>query len=736
MPGDSVAAVEQAVADGVDVLNFSIGGYFSVDDPVDQAFLGATNAGVFVAASSGNSAPYYPAAHLVPWIATVGATNHDKITGAELQVTGGARFVGGSLNKAPLPATPFVLARYAGKVPFEQLAEVDMAARATCASPVEARQQGASAAAAIDPALVAGKALVCEGGLTAPKAKSVAAKGYGAAAMVLLEYDQAPSYVQFALPTVDLLPTDAGMLANYLLEHPEATLSMSQFGLHESTSPSPTVTYFSSRGPNIVAPGVMKPDLAAPGLEILAGTTPGGKQGTHDRIAANGATQDDTRWRFHTGTSMASPHVAGLAALLRQQHPDWSPAAIKSALMTTAKQTQDDGNFDTLNGKLPWGQGAGLVQPLLAADPGLVYDTATLDWQRFLCGVESLAISAADCKAIGPIADTELNQPALTMPSIADTEVLTRTVTNVGQTAATYTATAELPGFDVTVAPATLALAPGEKATFSVTLKRTTAVNREWQYGALEWSDGTHRVRSPLQARTLAFDAPEYLSAWISRGKKLFPVTSGSAARMQVAVSGLAEPQRDILSVHGIAGEDYGLAECLAGGSERVALKKFTIPQGTLGVRFGVFMSDSSGPQGGGFIDQLNLLIIDPHQQLVGLATWNTGGSASTTEPEPGEYTVCVSSEAPQNDDSATFALSSWIIAPGQDAGNVKVTAPARLGKNSTGTVALAWTGLDNTKRHFGVASYVIDGRTEALTELFIDAEQPEGLPLVPARFI
>jgi hypothetical protein len=152
-------------------------------------------------------------------------------------------------------------------------------------------------------------------------------------------------------------------------------------------------------------------------------------------------------------------------------------------------------------------------------------------------------------------------------------------------------------------------------------------------------------------------------------------------------------------------------------------------------VRFGAFSSDSSGAEGG-FIDQLNLIIVDPHQQVVGLATWNTGSSASTTEPEPGEYTVCVSSDGPRNGESATFALSSWIIAPGQDAGNVRVTAPAVLGKNSTGTVALAWSGLDNTKRYFGVASYIINGRTEALTELFIDAEQPEGLPLVPARIL
>jgi hypothetical protein len=305
-------------------------------------------------------------------------------------------------------------------------------------------------------------------------------------------------------------------------------------------------------------------------------------------------------------------------------------------------------------------------------------------------------VASADCQSIGKVSDTNLNQPAFTAPSVTEQEVLTRKVTNVGATSATYTASADLAGFDVTVSPAELTLAPGASASFNVTLKRTTAPNLEWQYGTLEWNDGTHRVRSPLQARPLIIDAPEYLSAGVSVGKKLFPVTGGSSAKLKVEVSGLKLPQRDILSVRGVSGSDYGLAECLAGGSEKVALKKVTIPAGTLGARFGVFHSDSSGAENG-FIDQLNLLIIDPHQQLVGLALWNYGGSASSTYPEPGEYTLCVSSDGPANGESATFALSSWIIGPGQDAGNVTVTAPARLARNSAGTVALRWWGRENT---------------------------------------
>jgi hypothetical protein len=110
--------------------------------------------------------------------------------------------------------------------------------------------------------------------------------------------------------------------------------------------------------------------------------------------------------------------------------------------------------------------------------------------------------------------------------------------------------------------------------------------------------------------------------------------------------------------------------------------------------------------------------------------------TVATSNPEPGEYTICVSSEGPRDPNGIKFVLSSWIIAPGLDAGNVNVTVPARLNRDGTGTVALSWSGLDNTKRYFGMASFIVDGRTEKLTELFIDAERPEGLPLAPGRIL
>ncbi|QBE65674.1 S8 family serine peptidase [Pseudoduganella lutea] len=728
MPSDSVAAIEQAVADGVDVLNFSIGGSWMIDDPVDQAFLGAATAGVFVATSAGNEGPYLAVAHSVPWLATVAATNHDKVTGAILKVAGGPILIGGSLNRAPLPPTPFIFAHNAGSKPFDQLSDADRYARAMCFSEADAKANGAGPDGLVDPKLVAGKVLVCEAGAIEPKAKSVVAKAAGAAGMVLLQFNEAPHHVDYAVPTVDLLPVDGEALVRHLAEHPDALLEMSAFGIQDNPLPSPSVVRFSSPGPNIVAPGVMKPDLAAPGLEILAGITPRGDQQYRDGIVKAGTAPDSARFGFHTGTSMASPHVAGVAALLRQRHPGWSPAAIKSALMTSASQTPEGELTGALSGTLPWGQGAGFVQPTAASDPGLVYDAGQLDWQRFLCGTESISVPAETCRTVGATPDTDLNQAALTAPSVAVSEVLKRTVKNVGATAATYRAEAQLDGFDVAVSPAELTLAPGETGSFTVTLTRTTAENLAWSYGYLEWNDGAHRVRSPLQARAMIIDAPNYLIADQRTGRKLIPITAGSTAKLKVNVSGLAPPSKEVMTVQGAIEANAALAACLAGGNEQVVAKTVSIPAGTLAARFAVFGSDSlAGSQG--WSDWLNLFVIDPHRQLVGYVPSSGNGSAATTYPEPGEYTVCVASEAPHDGVSATFALSSWVIGPGQDAGNLRVSAPAVLGKGSTGTVGMTWSGLDEGKYYYGVLAYQLNGRTELVTQLALDPIVPEGLP-------
>ncbi|MBV5323800.1 MAG: S8 family serine peptidase, partial [Rhodospirillaceae bacterium] len=267
------------------------------------------------------------------------------------------------------------------------------------------------------------------------------------------------------ISTVHIAVDNANTLKNYVAANPtSATASLGNLrATRDTTAKAPMMNGSSSRGPNVVNANILKPDLTAPGTDILAAVTADLSKDQRNAVA-NGSAAEKAEWAFYTGTSMASPHVAGIAALLKQRHPDWTPAAIKSALMTTAFDTFSDGlntgvAWDATaknNGSLPWGQGAGHVAPTTAADPGLVYDIAPIDYVRFLCG-QNLVYTAAQCaSAGGAISAQNLNLPSLTAGNVLGSMTLTRTVTNVGSSSATYNAVASVPGYTVDVQPSTL----------------------------------------------------------------------------------------------------------------------------------------------------------------------------------------------------------------------------------------------------------------------------------------
>jgi subtilisin family serine protease len=245
------------------------------------------------------------------------------------------------------------------------------------------------------------------------------------------------------------------------------------------------VAQFSSRGPLGATGDVLKPDLLGPGVDILAATSP-------DVVGRS--------WDLMSGTSMSSPHLAGLAALLRQLHPQWSPMAIKSALMTTATTSTRNTGEPILGTALDYG--AGFVVPDAAADPGLVYDSTQPDWIRFTCGLRPTTSGCAQAGAIDP---SDLNQASIAVGALAGTQAVTRTVTNVGAVAGTYAVSVTPPpGVDVAVTPATLTLAPRESASYTVTMTTTTAPLGRYAAGDLTWSDGVHQVHSPVVVRPVS----------------------------------------------------------------------------------------------------------------------------------------------------------------------------------------------------------------------------------------
>ena len=699
----AVAAIEQAVFDGVDVLSYSISGPTdNLDEAVEQAFLGAANAGVFVSAAAGNAGPGNSVNHPSPWLTSVGASTTDRLSGARATLSTGASYVGASVNPSALAPAPVVLAENAGVIPYDNLAGADRDARRLCYTEADRAANGASSNGALDPALVAGKVVICQRGVSARVDKSKAVQQAGGVGMVLVDDGAGIVIDPHAVPSVHVSVQDGASIRQAAL-NPALRIGISAFGLFPNPEGSPKMANFSSRGPNMATPNILKPDLTAPGVNVLAGYAPDLTRERHDAIS-DGAAVGEVAWTYASGTSMATPHVSGLAALLKQRHPGWSPAAIKSALMTTATSTVDDGLPTDYNGMNPFGQGAGHVAPTAAADPGLVYDLGASDYQRFLCGVGSYSVPADVCASVGALKDYDLNLASVTAANVPDTLTLKRRVTNVGAAQATYTAKAAVPGFTVSVSPATLTLAPGASADFSVTLKRVSAANNAWAYGTLEWSDGVHRVRSPLTARTSLFTAPPYYYSEGSSGNKTVGVSAAYSGKLVAKAAGLREAVQDTYTLRQNTSTDYGVAECAAGGSDSVSYKRVAIPAGTVGARFALYDEDTSGGSG----DDLNLLLLDGKGNLLfgSVSMYSSTEDLQTADPEAGDYIVCVVARTPVGG-SATARLSSWLIGPGATStGNLKVLAPSTVFAYRPASATYTWSGLTPGKHYMGGVEY------------------------------
>ncbi|XP_034906044.1 subtilisin-like protease SBT3.10 isoform X2 [Populus alba] len=218
---------------------------------------------------------------------------------------------------------------------------------------------------------------------------------------------------------------------------------------------------------------------------------------------------------MHSGTSMAAPHVAGIVALLKGIHPDWSPAAIKSALVTTAWTNHPSGFPIFAEGspqKLanPFDFGGGIANPNGAADPGLVYDMGTADYINYLCAMDYNITAISRLTGLPTVCPYEelsildVNLPSITIPNLRNSSTLTRTVTNVGASNSIYRAVIEPPfGTSVSVKPNVLVFNnKTKKVTFTVTVTTAHQVNTGYFFGSITWTDGVHTVRSPLSVRT------------------------------------------------------------------------------------------------------------------------------------------------------------------------------------------------------------------------------------------
>lgn len=681
---DTVAAIDQAVADGVDVINYSISGSQNAYlDPVEVAFLFAADAGVFVAASAGNDGPDAETLnHPSPWLTTVAASTHNRVAIGSGSLGDGTALSGASVAESTV--TGSLVESSAVGIAGADPADVTLCVPGT-----------------LDPALVAGKIVACDRGAIARVDKSLAVAEAGGIGMILMNVDaNTLNADNHAVPSIHVDEVTRVTVLDYIAADGDPTATINQAEVEFDGEPE--MAAFSSRGPIFGGQeDVLKPDITAPGVDVLAAVSPYSSAGDFD---------------FLSGTSMSSPHMAGIAALMVDAHPDWSPMMIKSALMTSAYQDVTDAGeaadaFDF---------GAGHVQPNSAVDPGLVYDAGWTDWLGFLCGTGQL--DAPYCGAIG-IDPSDLNQASIAIGSLAGSQTVTRTVTNVGP-AGTYTIEIDGPDFvDVVVSPASLSLAPGQSATFDVTFTTVEgATLDEYAEGSISWVNGDYSVRSPFVVRPVALAAPSEVA---SDGSGIsYEVGFGVAGVFGATPAGLVAAEQIAGNVIDDPANDFVTA---FGNGTGLTLHEVTTADGSTMARFSLFDNDTDGE------DDLDLYVF---YDFSGDGQYTldefVGGSGSGTSAEqvdvdlggltpPFTFGVYVHGWQTDGPDS-NYTLFAWGL-PATDSGNMTVSAPTEAVLGGTGTIDITIDALAAGEKYIGAINYSVDGSSVGQTIVRVDTD-------------
>ncbi|XP_057489896.1 subtilisin-like protease SBT3 [Actinidia eriantha] len=484
---DFLAGIDQAVTDGVDVLSLSFG--FDADlpfheNPIAIATFGAMENGIVVSHAGGNTGPdFLSIFDSIPWTVTVAAGSIDRSFVGTLTLGNGLKITGWSL----FPASALV----------EKLPLYYNKALASCNSSDLIAQVPSSAI------------VICDDTYDYFNQLPAIANSSVAAAIFITGNPELGTSGSFPRPGVAISQNDGPALIEYAKTSGRPWASMKFQQTVVGTKHSPTLEYYSSRGPSRTYTRLLKPDLMAPGSLVLAAWPPNKPA---SRIGLSMFLSND--YTLLSGTSMAAPHVAGLSALLKAAHPDWSAAAIRSAMMTTANPLdnsnspiQDKGQNYTFAS--PLGMGSGHIDPNLALDPGLIYDLTPQEYVNVLCYMnytekQILTVTRSrlyNCSNPSP----DLNYPSfIALYSNESTMVRTfhRTLTNVGDDAATYNVEVVVPmGSKVTVSPNTLVFSKKyEKKSYSLTIEYESDENGTRAYGSLAWveDNGKHKVRSPI----------------------------------------------------------------------------------------------------------------------------------------------------------------------------------------------------------------------------------------------
>ncbi len=709
---DLANAIDAAVGDGVDVINYSVGSSLrDVTAPDDVALLAAAKAGVFTVVAAGNEGPNLgtigsPAGG--PWVITAAASSRDGENSVEaLEVT----------------APPVVAGRYAvreanftpaleDRDPIEGTLVLADDADETLAGGAPGTTSDACEALVNDMDMSGNIAFIQRGGCEFD-VKIANAEDAGAVAVVVYNIAGDPIVMNGTpglsdIPALMIGQADGNLIRAELDAGNEVTVILDKGLLLTTPDDGNVMGGFSARGPG-PAPDILKPDVTAPGINILAGFTPD---------AAN--TMMGENFAYLTGTSMSTPHVAGVAALLRQGRPDWSPAVLKSALMTTARQSVNGADGQTP--ATPFDFGAGHIVPNDALNPGLAYDVSNDELDAFACGIASPGVETATCdrlEAAGlSFEAADLNQPAIAVSQLASERSVRRTVTNVSDEAGSYMATVVQPaGVSVIVNPATLTLAPGESIAYDVTLTYESGPLDLWRFGSLTWEGDRHSVYSTLAVRPVSVSAPAEITAIGADGSGSFPVEFGYTGSYTPRVHGLRLP----LVINGFVDEDPTKTFSFR-TVNGVTAHLIDVPGSQLYLRFALFDALTDGD------DDLDMYVYFCPDNVNCNKIGESGKETSEEEfnvvlPTAGRYAVLIHGFETDNvagGPGANYSLLGWSFGLVDDQGNMTASGPLSVTAGTTENIDFTWSGLATNTIYLGGISHNTPQGLSALTVIRI----------------
>ncbi|MBY6096027.1 S8 family serine peptidase [Ferrimonas balearica] len=655
----AVLSVEAAIADNVSVLNYSVGGRSSNpwNDSESIAFLNARAAGIHVATSAGNSGPGPATVGSPgdnPWLTSVGAFTHDRdYIEKSLTLAGGDSAaptgISGKSITGALAATPLV---YAGDFTNANDPDNDPA---QCLQP-------------FPEGTFNGEIVICDRGEIARVAKgqNVAAGGAGGLILANLQ-DGADSVVAdpHVIPALHVDANDGDALKAWLTTGDGHTAAIPATTVGSNPNAADIAADFTSRGPNPSIPDVLVPHVAAPGVSIYAAYAPT----TPFKGSPNGA-----EFAFLSGTSMASPHVAGALALIAGTRPDWTPAEAQSALMLTATQTawKEDGStradfFD---------MGAGRIQIDKAINSPLVLDESRDDYL------------AADPSQGGD--PSQINMAALAKGECIGSCSWTRTVKATQGGSFTAQGVALDSGMILTVEPASFTLAAGESQTLQIAADVMNAKRNDWNMGNIELSNGSETLRMPVVAFASTGNLPDQVAITAHRDADsiLLPdMTAVAITDFTVTSYGLTKADL----TEGSLMADSDLTSPFDDTTDGVEVQLLTVGEGNKRMVAEILTSTSPDLDLFVGIDTNGDGLAQEEELLAYSATASAMEKVDLTAPQAGDYWILVQNyTASVEGGSDSYTLATALV-DGTTADNLTVEGPSAVGALETFDLRILW---------------------------------------------